>query len=60
MEIYHESSVKYPCKRWQLSSPKRQDKFETNQQIKRKQKEQRHEIHELLYRTEVGSGAHEC
>ena len=42
-------------------SPKRQDKFETNEKIKRKLKEQSFEIHELLYtcKTGVRSDAHE-
>ena len=42
-----------------MHSSKRQDKCETNLKIKRKQKEQRHGIHELIYKTGVGSGAPE-
>ena len=39
-----------------MHSPKRQDKFKTNEKIKRKQKEQKLGIHELLYKTGGGSG----
>ena len=42
-----------------MHSPKRRDKFETNQNKKRKQKEQKLGIHELLYKTGVESGAYE-
>ena len=50
---------KIPCERSELHSPKGKDKFETNLNIKRKQKEQRLGISELLYETGVASGAHE-
>ena len=40
-----------------MHSPKRPDKLETNQKTKRKQKEQKLVIHELLYKTGVESGA---
>ena len=52
------SSEKYPCKRSKLHSLKRQDKFETNQKIKQKQKEQRLGIHEFPYKTEMELDAH--
>ena len=48
------SSVEYKSERPKMQSPKIQDKFGTNQN--RKQKEQRLEILELLYKTGVGSG----
>ena len=51
------SNVEYPGERSKLHSPKKPDKFETNFMIKRKQKEQILGIHELLYKTGVGSGA---
>ena len=50
------SGVEYPCKRSEVHSPRRQDKFETNLKIKQKHKEQRLGFLELLYKTEVGSG----
>ena len=53
------SSVQNPCERSDVHSPKRQDKFETNLKIKRKQIEKKLGMHELLYKTEVESGAHE-
>ena len=53
------SCVEYPCERLKVHGPKRQDKFETNQQIKRKQKQQKVGIHKVLYKTGVESGAHE-
>ena len=53
------SSVDNPCERPIAHSPKRQDKSEKKLKIKRKQKEKRFGIHELLYKTGVGSGAHE-
>ena len=40
-----------------MNSPKRQDKFETNLMIKRKQKEQKLGIYEHIYKTGEGSGA---
>ena len=40
-----------------MHSPKRHDKFETNLKIKRKQKEQKLDLHELLYKKGVGLGA---
>ena len=40
-----------------MHSPKRYDKFETKKMIKRKQREQRLELHDLHYKTGVGSGA---
>ena len=56
---YDKSSIKYPCERSKVLSPKRKDELETNQKIKCQQKEQKLGIHELLYKTSVGSGAHE-
>ena len=56
---YDKSSVEYPCERSKVHGPKRQDKLETNQKIKRQRKEQKFGIHELIYKTGVGSGAHE-
>ena len=52
-----QSSVEYPCERSNVHRPKRQDKSKTNLKIKRKQKEQKLRIQELLYKTGVGSGA---
>ena len=53
------SSVEYPCERSKVHRPNRQAKFETNQKIKCKQKEQKLGINELLYKTGAESGAHE-
>ena len=53
------SSVEYPHERSKVHSPKRQDIFETNLKIKRKQKEQMLGIYEFLYKRGVGSGVHE-
>ena len=52
-------SVEYPCERSTVHSPKRQDKFETNSKIKRKQNELKLKIRKLFHKTEVESGAHE-
>ena len=57
--VFVKSSVEYLCKWSEVHSQKRQDKYETNKKIKRKQKEQRLEINELFYKTEVWSGAYE-
>ena len=48
-----QSSVEYTYLRSKVHSSWRPDKFETNQNIKSKQKEQRHKLHEFLYKPGV-------
>ena len=53
------SNAEYPCDRSKVHSPKRQDKYETDLKIKRKQKKQGLGIHELFYKTGEWSCAYE-